>query len=97
MKELNHIRELNDVYKAIDGELYGNNSNLGSQDSEMSFISNSKFDMTPKRTTNGKNFGDRTKSAMRNTMRSSSNLLLKKSTTKLQRPSTSAKNSPAVR
>jgi hypothetical protein len=30
-------------------------------------------------------------------MRSSSNLLLKKSTTKLQRPSTSAKNSPAVR
>ena len=31
MKELNHIRELNDVYKAIDGELlHGNNSNLGS-------------------------------------------------------------------
>ncbi len=50
MKELNHLREINDVYKAIDGELYGNNSHWGSSDSEMSYISTSKFMMTPKRT-----------------------------------------------
>lgn len=50
MKELNHLREINDVYKAIDGELYGNNSHCGSSDSEMSYISTSKFMMTPKRT-----------------------------------------------
>jgi hypothetical protein len=53
MKELNHLRETNMVYEAIDGEIYGtNNSSMnGSQSgSEMSFMSsNSKFMETPKR------------------------------------------------
>jgi len=42
MKELNHLRETNMVYEAIDGEIYGtNNSSMnGSQSgSEMSFMS----------------------------------------------------------
>lgn len=57
MKELRHLREVNEVYAAIDGELYGNNSHCGSSDSEMSFISNSKFMMTPKKLTAGSSFG----------------------------------------
>jgi len=71
MKELNHLKEVNEVYQAIDGELYGNNSHCGSSDSEMSFISNSKFMQTPKRSS-AAGFG-LAKSAMRTT-RSSSNL-----------------------
>lgn len=47
MKELNHLRETNMVYEAIDEEIYGtNNSQMnGSQSgSELSFMStNSKF------------------------------------------------------
>jgi hypothetical protein len=76
MKELNHLRETNMVYEAIDGEIYGINSQYDGSESggsEMSFMSsNSKFMQTPKR--GGTLNFNKTQTGMK-TMRSSTNTM----------------------
>lgn len=51
MKELNHLKEVNQVYDAVDAELWGGNDSV-SNASDMSFISTLKKPMTPMRWNN---------------------------------------------
>jgi hypothetical protein len=73
MKELNHLKEINQVYEAVDAEMWGSNWEASSNGSDLSFISTLRKPMTPMRYNNINS--PAIKSLKMGTMRSSSGMM----------------------